>query len=239
MLRRFIESSLALLVLIVMSPVMCIAALGIRLSSPGPILYRAIRVWRNGELFIMYKFRTMHISMRGLESRVTLQEDPRVFAFGALLRLTKVDELPQLFNILKGEMSFVGPRPEDPHFVKHHYRPEQFEVLSVLPGLTSPGSLFNYTHGERWLDPADPETSYVMKVLETRIALDLVYIREMSWHYDVRLIFRTLWIVLAIVAGRTAFPDPPEMRKVRAPSPHLAEESAHGVSSYPSPILEP
>lgn len=239
MLRRIVEPVLALLALIAVSPALCIAAIGIRFSSPGPIFYRAIRVWRNGGVFIMYKFRTMHATLRVLESRITLQKDPRVFPFGSFLRLTKIDELPQLFNILKGEMSFVGPRPEDPHFVKNHYRPEQFEVLSVLPGLTSPGSLFNYTHGEKCLDPADPETSYVKNVLETRIALDLVYVREMSWFYDLRLVFRTLWIVLAIVAGRKAFPDPPETRKARALGLRPAEEPDLGVGSYSRPVLEP
>jgi lipopolysaccharide/colanic/teichoic acid biosynthesis glycosyltransferase len=214
MLRRFVEGTLAFLTLLFLSPLFCTVAIGIRLSSPGPIFYRAMRVWLHNGRFTMYKFRTMHTDQRAFKSRITADQDPRVFPLGALLRLTKIDELPQLFNILKGEMSFVGPRPEDPFFVENHYRPEDFKVLGILPGLTSPGSLYNYTHGEKLLDPADPEISYVRNVLETRIALDLVYAREQSWHYDLRLVARTLWIMLCIIAGRAVFPQPPEMKRL-------------------------
>jgi len=238
MIRRFVEGTLAVLALIALSAVLCIAAIGIRLRSPGPILYRANRAWLKGSRFTMYKFRTMHTEQTILKSRVTAEKDPRVFPFGSFLRMTKIDELPQLFNILKGEMSFVGPRPEDPYFVENFYTPEQFEVLRVLPGLTSPGTLYNYTHGEKSLDSKDPDASYVKNVLETRIALDLVYIRQKSLPYDLRLVARTLWIMLCIMAGRTGFPGPPEMKKIlkrrSAPAPADPLLPVQPLSSRPS-----
>jgi lipopolysaccharide/colanic/teichoic acid biosynthesis glycosyltransferase len=223
MARRFASSALALLGLIVLSPVLCLAAIGIRLSSRGPILYKAKRVGLNGRHFTMYKFRTMHTDQTVLTSCITADKDPRIFALGALLRRLKIDELPQLINVVKGEMAFVVPRPEDPFMVDNHYTPEQLETLCVLPGLTSPGSIYYYTRAETSLDHQDPETCYVKQVLPVKLSLDLVYVREASLLYDVRVVVRTAWVILCIFAGRTSFPDPPEMRKVSALSSRLNE----------------
>ncbi|HLH31559.1 MAG TPA: sugar transferase, partial [Terriglobia bacterium] len=151
MIARLFDLVLAGLAILVLSPVLLIAAAGIRLSSPGPILYRAKRVGQGGKLFTMYKFRSMHLPKGDYESRITSADDPRVFPLGAWLRFLKIDELPQLFNIIKGEMSVVGPRAEDPLIVEKYYRPEHYETLKMPPGLASPGSIFNYTHGERML----------------------------------------------------------------------------------------
>ena len=212
--RRVFDTSLALVGLIALSPLLAMAAVGIRFSSPGPIFYRAARIGLNGSRFTMYKFRTMHTEQRTLKSRITADKDPRTFAFGALLRRLKIDELPQLVNIVKGEMAIVGPRPEDPYFVENHYTEDGIETLRVLPGLTSPGSIFYYTHGEKCVGSSDPETAYVKDVLPVKLALDLVYIREASLLYDVRLILRTIWVLGFVFAGRTVFPDPPEMKKI-------------------------
>jgi len=220
MVKSFVESSLALAALIALSPVLLLVAIGIRLSSRGPIFYRADRVWLNNTRFTMLKFRTMHTDQRASSSRITAGgEDPRVFPFGSFLRRFKIDEFPQLINILKGEMSFVGPRPEDPKFVENNYTKEELETLCVLPGLTSPGSLYYYTHGERLITPADPEKSYVEKVLPTKLALDLIYVREASALYDLRLVIQTIWILGCVVAGRAYFPEPREMKKLAVLSP--------------------
>src|ERR671923_1545938 len=123
MAKRLIDIVLAGVGLALAAPVLALAALGIRLSSPGPVFYRARRAGRAGSCFTMYKLRTMHQRRPGQASRITGQDDPRVFPLGALLRRTKIDELPQLFNVLRGDMSIVGPRPEDPAIVARHYTP--------------------------------------------------------------------------------------------------------------------
>lgn len=215
MARRWCDIFFAALALIILSPVLLIAALGIRLSSPGPVLYRARRAGQNNRVFTMYKFRTMHVAQPTTSSAITAHHDPRVFQFGAWLRRLKIDELPQLFNILKGEMSLVGPRPEDPRIVAEFYTPTQLETLRVLPGLASPGSIYNYTHGEKMLDASDPEKQYVEHLLPIKLALDVVYVRESSPLYDAQIIWRTLLTIARISLGQREFTDPPEMKKAR------------------------
>ena len=109
--KRVLDVVISGLALVLAAPLLGISALGIRLSGPGPILYRAKRIGKDGRAFTMYKLRTMRTSPQGQASAITAQDDPRVFPFGALLRRTKLDELPQLLNVLRGEMSIVGPRP--------------------------------------------------------------------------------------------------------------------------------
>jgi len=192
-----------------------LAAAGIRLSSPGPILYRPKRVGIGGKIFIMYKFRTMHVNRGPAGSCITGQNDSRVFAFGSWLRRLKIDELPQLVNILQREMSIVGPRPEDPKIVDLHYTPDHLETLRVLPGLSSPGSIYYYTHGEKTLDGDDPEGRYVERLLPTKLALDIVYVRKASVLYNLRIILRTIWVILTMSLGKRDFPEPPEMSQAR------------------------
>jgi lipopolysaccharide/colanic/teichoic acid biosynthesis glycosyltransferase len=212
--RRLSDICLAALAVLLLSPLLLLAALGIKLFSCGPVLYRAARAGRHGRPFTMYKFRTMHTGLGATGSAITAQHDPRVFGFGAWLRRLKIDELPQLFNILKGEMSFVGPRPEDPRIVHEFYAPAHYETLQVLPGLASPGSLYNYTHGEKLLAADDPERQYVERLLPLKLALDAVYVRETSWLYDLRIAGRTVLTIARIALGQRDFPDPPEMEKV-------------------------
>lgn len=208
--RRVLDLVLASLGLVVTAPILAVAAIGIRLSSPGPVLYRARRAGRDGRPFIMYKLRTMHVT-RGLGSRITAPADRRVFPFGRLLRVTKIDELPQLWNVLRGDMAIIGPRPEDPDFVAQHYAPVHLETLRVRPGLTSPGSLYYVTHADHVLDGNDPEGTYLQRVLPIKLALDLEYVRRGgSLRYDLSLIGRTLWIIAASALGRRRFPEPPE-----------------------------
>src|SRR5437660_1880399 len=126
---RLIDLILSSVALICLSPLFLLIAAGIRLSSPGPILYCAKRVGIGGKIFTMYKFRTMHVNHGPAGSCITAQNDARVFTFGAWLRRLKIDELPQLVNILRREMAIVGPRPEDPKIVEAHYTTDHLETL--------------------------------------------------------------------------------------------------------------
>lgn len=213
--RRLVDALLAGLALVVTAPLLALAAVGIRRASPGPVLYRAERVGRGGRPFIMYKLRTMHSRRRSDASRITGARDPRVFPLGAWLRAVKLDELPQLINVLKGEMAIVGPRPEDPTMVARHYDALGRETLTVRPGLASPGSIYSSTHGVAFLTGSDPEAAYVERLLPVKLALDAVYVRRASFLYDARIVGRTLWVIIATLAGRRRFADPPELGEAR------------------------
>jgi lipopolysaccharide/colanic/teichoic acid biosynthesis glycosyltransferase len=214
--KRLFDLVVTALALLASIPILVVAAFGIRLSSPGPVLHRATRAGKRGRLFVMYKLRTMDSRAGVLTSSViTANRDPRVFPFGALLRRSKVDELPQLFNILRGDMTVVGPRPEDPKVVAQHYTPEQWETLDVVPGLTSPGALYSTTHGESVLSQRNAERDYYEHLLPMKLALDRVYIRRASLGYDLRVIARTAAVIAGRALGRRHFADPPEMDAAR------------------------
>lgn len=183
----------ALLSLLVCMPALAVAALAIKFSSRGPVLFRASRVGYGGRPFVMYKLRTMHHKPSGARVRITPSGDARIFPAGRWLRRYKVDELPQLANVVRGQMALVGPRPEEPSIVEEHYSCFMRETLTVLPGLTSPGSLAYYAEEASLPDePSEAERIYVTDLLPKKIALDLVYVRNRSWRYDAELLVRTL-----------------------------------------------
>jgi lipopolysaccharide/colanic/teichoic acid biosynthesis glycosyltransferase len=211
MVKRLFDIVASLIALAVLSPVFLAAALAIRLSSPGPIFYRARRAGRGGAPLVMHKFRTMRVGQAPGASAITAGGDRRVFLAGKVLRAMKIDELPQLYDVLRGRMSVVGPRPEDWDIVQNHYAPEHWETLSVRQGMASPGGIYNYTHGERLIGSENPETDYLEKLLPVKLALELYYVRHTSLWYDFRLIGRTVAVVLMIARGRRRFADPPEL----------------------------
>jgi lipopolysaccharide/colanic/teichoic acid biosynthesis glycosyltransferase len=213
--KRLVDATLSGVALLLAAPLLAVAAVGIRLSSPGPVLFRARLIGRGGRPFTMYKLRTMHVNHGAFRSAITAQDDPRVFPFGAWLRRAKVDELPQLVNILRGDMAIIGPRPEHPDIVRDHYGPEHRELLQIRPGLSSPGTLYDYTHGEALVGRDAPAERYVERLLPMRTALDLVYVRRASLGYDIAIMWRTLRLIAATVLGRRDFPDPPEMPEAR------------------------
>ena len=174
-------------------PIIVIAAIGIKVGSPGPVLFRARRIGRDGKPFDMIKLRTMRPSAPG-GSPITAPRDRRVFPLGALLRKTKIDESPQLWNILRGDMALVGPRPEDPAIVAEHYGAAEAETLRVRPGLTSPGTLWYYTYGESKLDPDDAMASYLV-VMHKKLQLDADYLIDATLLTDLRLIWGTLELI--------------------------------------------
>jgi len=238
--KRLFDVALAALALVAAAPLLAVAAVAIRLASPGPIVYRAERTGRGRRPFVMYKLRTMHARRRGDGSRITGKNDPRVFPLGSWLRRAKLDELPQLINVLKGDMAIVGPRPEDPRIVALHYAPVHLETLMMRPGLASPGSIYSYTHGEALLVGADPEALYVKRLLPLKVALDVVYVRRASLGYDARIIGRTIWVILAMLAGRRRFRNPPELaaaqRLLDGPAP-VGLPAPH--ASAPAPTAAP
>ena len=208
--KRMLDVTLAGMALIAMAPLLAVLAIGIRLAGPGPIFYRAQRVGRDRRPFTMYKLRTMRIG-DAATTVITAHGDPRIFPLGHLLRRLKLDELPQLVNILRGEMSVVGPRPEDPSMVQRFYAPFYYKSFDVPPGLTSPGSIYAYTHGEAQLDLRDAERSYGEQLLPIKMALDLVYVARAGVGYDIALICRTVWTLGTALLGRRSFPLPPEL----------------------------
>ena len=218
MVKRLFDVVCAAVALVLTAPLIGLAAIGIKLTDPkgGPVFYRARRVGYLGREFTMYKLRTMRQDGDdGGGPRITGARDARVYPFGQLLRRSKVDELPQLFNVLRGDMAIVGPRPEDPMIVKEHYSPTDLETLGVRPGLASPGSIYQFTSGDKLLTGQDPEARYVDKLLKTKLALDRVYIRQATLRRDVAIIGRTIWAIGAVATGKRKFSPPPEMTAAR------------------------
>jgi lipopolysaccharide/colanic/teichoic acid biosynthesis glycosyltransferase len=220
--KRTIDSSIALCILIAVSPLLLVAAIGIKLTNRGPIFYRARRIGRDrrreqreggyhGRVFTMYKFRTMQVDANAATTPITAWKDSRVFPFGRLLRATKIDELPQLLNVIKGDMALVGPRPEAPEIVRLHYSRDDLGTLQVLPGVTSPGTLYYYTHCEAMLETDAVADLYVQRLLPIKLALDRVYLKHPTLAYDVRVLLRTLAVIVARLFGSEQFPDPPEL----------------------------
>jgi lipopolysaccharide/colanic/teichoic acid biosynthesis glycosyltransferase len=214
MVKRLFDVLFATLAILLLAPVFLAAAVAIRITSPGPVLYQARRTGRGGADFVMYKFRTMHVVQQS-HSVITGTHDARIFPVGRILRATKIDELPQLFNVLTGQMSIVGPRPEDPAIVARYYGPLGHETLTVRPGLASYGSLYNYTHGQSLLDDSDPEKSYVRQLLPIKLALEVVYVRKMSFAIDLQIVARTLITILRIASGQKTFPEPHAIHAAR------------------------
>jgi lipopolysaccharide/colanic/teichoic acid biosynthesis glycosyltransferase len=164
------------------------------MDSKGPIFYLGERVGRHGEPFLMYKFRTMVVQADRIGPAVTYRDDPRVTKVGKLLRSTKLDELPQLINVLKGEMSVVGPRPEDPSYVAH-YDDRQREVLQVKPGITGLTQL-EYRDEASMLEGTGVDEHYQSQIMPEKLRLDLEYVRNRSLALDLKILWQTATTLL-------------------------------------------
>ena len=195
MIKRLFDVVAAVVGLLVLSPLFALVALAIKLTSRGPVFFRQERVGRDFQTFRIYKFRTMVVDAPRLGGQITAGRDPRITSIGHLLRKTKLDELPQLLNVLSGEMSLVGPRPEVPKYVEM-FRPQFAEVLSVRPGITDLASVKYRDENEILGRADDPEAAYVNQVLPDKLALATEYVRRASFWFDVRLIFATFWKVM-------------------------------------------
>lgn len=205
-LKRCFDLFFAVIFLIVFSPVYLLTLIIIRIVSPGPAIYKAKRVGKDGQLFDCYKFRSMRVDS-GKVRLTTLENDDRIFPFGKFIRKAKIDEMPQVVNILKGEMSVVGPRPEDKENASKIYVGEYIHILDVKPGLTSTASLFDYTHGELF----ENEESYEKEFLPKKLKLELYYVNNRSLWYDFFLILKTGWLIVLKTCGKKEFKEPKEL----------------------------
>lgn len=181
--------------LLLLSPIFLIMAIWIKLDSEGPVFYRQVRVGRGNKDFRIFKFRSMRVGAdRG--SLVTIGgRDPRITRSGYFIRKYKLDEFPQLINVLKGDMSLVGPRPEVRHYV-NYWTSEQMHVLDVRPGITDPASIKFRNENELMEQTEDPENYYIHVIMQEKICLYLEYVRNASFLYDIRLIFRTFYVII-------------------------------------------
>lgn len=182
--------------LIVLSPVFLILAIWIKCDSEGPVFYRQVRVGRWNKDFRIFKFRSMRVGAdKG--SLVTIGgRDPRITRSGYFIRKFKFDELPQLINVLVGDMSLVGPRPEVRHYVDY-YTPEQMHVLDVRPGITDPASIKFRNESELMEKAEDPEKYYIEVIMQEKIRLYLEYVEKHNFLYDLGLIFKTFWVIVS------------------------------------------
>lgn len=194
MAKRIFDIVGAALGIALLSPLLLAIAALIKATSPGPALHRARRVGLGGRPFTLYKFRTMVFNADRLGPGITGRQDPRITPPGRFLRGAKLDELPQFFNVVKGDMSLVGPRPEDPRYVAM-YTPEQREILGVRPGITGVASV-TYRHEELMLSGTDPERAYIAEIMPRKLELELAYLKRRSFWSDLGILARTFVEVL-------------------------------------------
>ena len=189
--KRLFDIIFSSLGLLILSPVFLIIAILIKKEDGGPVFYPGIRVGINGKRFRMYKFRTMVVNADKIGGPSTSDDDPRLLKIGKTIRKYKLDEIPQLINVLKGEMSIVGPRPEVPSEVET-YTEEEKRVLMVKPGITDWASLTYHNEGEILKGAADPHEAYRQKIKPGKIKLQLKYVDEHSFITDLKIILRTI-----------------------------------------------
>ena len=192
--KRVFDFTLASAALVVLSPLLAVVGLAIKLDSTGPVFYRGARVGLNGKRFRMLKFRSMIVNAEAVGGSSTPDDDPRVTKVGRFLRGAKLDELPQLINVLKGDMSFVGPRPQV-QWAVDRYTPEERLVLTVRPGITDYASLRFANEGEILKGSTDPDRDYMEKIHPEKMRLSLEYVRSRSFATDLAIIGRTLGAV--------------------------------------------
>ena len=183
--------------LLLLSPLLLAVAAWIKLDSRGPVMFRQERVGRFGRTFRIHKFRTMRVDAPALGPQITIGDDARITRSGRWLRASKVDELPQLWDVLRGAMSLVGPRPEVPRYVALYPAELRALVLSVRPGITDPASLSFRNESELLAQAADPEREYVEVAMPMKLGLAADYVRNASLMGDIRLILATLGAIKA------------------------------------------
>lgn len=199
MTKRIFDIVVASLLLVATAPLIAASAIAIKLTSPGPVFYRAKRAGLHGELFYMLKLRTMRIGLDSVDKRVTEANDSRITLVGAVLRKLKLDELPQFWNVLKGDMSIVGPRPEDWDIVQNHYTERQIQTLAVRPGIASYAEV-------RWYpdliyhDPPPPHISmqewYVERHMPVELEESLRYVDEQTLWLDIKIMVQIVRNIL-------------------------------------------
>lgn len=196
MAKRLFDLLLASIGLLLLLPLGLGVALLIRLDSPGPVFFRQERVGRFGRIFRIHKLRTMQVDPPSVGPAVTVGVDPRITRVGHRLRHYRIDELPQLIDVLQGHMSLVGPRPEVPRFVAHYPEPLRTQVLAVRPGITDPASLDHLDEAALLADAADPEAHYIQAVLPRKLRAQADYAERATLWSDLGVIARTVGVLL-------------------------------------------
>jgi lipopolysaccharide/colanic/teichoic acid biosynthesis glycosyltransferase len=196
MVKRSFDIAASLMGLVLLSPVLCVIALLVKLDSRGPVFFRQQRVGRNGRTFRIYKFRTMRSETSGKSLELTVRDDPRITGTGKLLRHYKLDELPQLINVLVGEMSVVGPRPEVPRYVEKWEDSIRTIVLSVRPGLTDLASIEFRNESALLAASENPERKYLDEIAPAKNRLAVRYVENCGFWLDIKIICRTLVAIL-------------------------------------------
>ncbi|MBU5454988.1 sugar transferase [Caproiciproducens sp. MSJ-32] len=189
--KRIFDIIVSLIGIIIISPILLIVAISIKLDSEGSVLFLQKRIGKDGKPFNIYKFRTMVTNAEKLGAQITVGKDNRITRVGAFLRKYKIDELPQLFNVLKGDMSLVGPRPEVPKYVEL-YTEEERRVLEVRPGITDLASIRYRDENDILGKVENPEEYYIKVIMKDKLKLNLEYIEKSNVFYDIYLIIKTI-----------------------------------------------
>jgi lipopolysaccharide/colanic/teichoic acid biosynthesis glycosyltransferase len=199
--KRGFDMCASALALVVLLPLFIAVAVAVKVDSQGPVFYRQTRVGRGGRPFSIWKFRTMTRDADRIAANVSPVDDPRITRVGRVLRAWFIDELPQLINVLSGDMSLVGPRPETPEYVAL-YSADERRVLALKPGMAGPSTLAFMDEAELLSDTEDPESLYVDRILHERVHIDLQYLEESSLRYDVQLLARQAMAIMRRHRGR-------------------------------------
>ena len=197
MAKRLFDLAGAGLALLLLAPLLLLLALAIRLDSAGPVFFRQERVGRFGVPFHIHKFRTMRVDAPALGPPLTVGRDARITRVGHWLRHYRLDELPQLLDVLLGRMSLVGPRPEVPRYVAHYPAALRARVLAVRPGITDPASLAHIDEAALLAAATDPEREYIERILPTKLALQAAYAEHATLWSDLAVLARTLRVLLS------------------------------------------
>ena len=194
--KRFFDFVASFFGLMLLTPIFVLAALWIKIDSRGSIFFRQERVGFQGVPFRIHKFRTMILDAEKIGKQITVGADSRITAVGNFLRKYKLDELPQLIDVLVGDMSLVGPRPEVPKYIDCYSDDEKHDVLSIKPGITDNASIEFRDESELLASSKDPEATYINEVLPKKIALYRKYVKERSFFGDVVIIFKTIFLII-------------------------------------------
>ncbi|PIR39924.1 MAG: hypothetical protein COV35_00260 [Alphaproteobacteria bacterium CG11_big_fil_rev_8_21_14_0_20_39_49] len=194
--KRLFDLIASFIGLIILSPVFIIIAVLIKTDSKGEVFFRQVRVGRGEKPFRIFKFRTMSVHQKKGSLQITTGGDSRITKVGAFLRKYKIDELPQLINVLKGEMSLVGPRPEVPKYVKHYSSENRNIIFSVRPGITDLASIEYKNENDILAGESAPEKAYIEKILPEKLKYCREYVEKQSFMYDIKIIFKTLKAVV-------------------------------------------
>ncbi len=203
-LKRILDIILCSIALVFLFPLFLITAIAIKLSSKGPVFYYSERAGLKKNPFKFYKFRSMHITNK--DKGMFVADSDRVFKVGKIIRRLKIDELPQLINVIKGDMSIVGPRPMVAAAVDSLYCGKYEKISDVRPGLTSVASLFDYTVGDSYID----NDAYIKEVLPIKLEMELYYVEHEGFIYDLKLVFRTIFTIIQVLFGKKSFRCLPE-----------------------------